>query len=52
MESTTVKFGDNPAEILKAYIKCGEGIDRAGGFAIQVSHPSPCRIASDHNSDI
>lgn len=36
-ERTKVKFAQNPAELLKAYVDSGEGLDRAGGFAIQVS---------------
>ncbi|GAA5915907.1 hypothetical protein JCM6882_001758 [Rhodosporidiobolus microsporus] len=32
---TKVKFADNSAQLLQAYVDCGEGIDRAGGFAIQ-----------------
>ncbi|EPQ30257.1 uncharacterized protein PFL1_02373 [Pseudozyma flocculosa PF-1] len=34
-ETTTVQFADNPASLLKAYVESGEGLDRAGGFAIQ-----------------
>ena len=34
-EQTKVVFADNPASLLKAYVDNGEGIDRAGGFAIQ-----------------
>ncbi|GAA6018245.1 hypothetical protein JCM8202_000237 [Rhodotorula sphaerocarpa] len=30
-----VVFGENSPELLNAYVDCGEGIDRAGGFAIQ-----------------
>ena len=30
-------FADNPYYMLKAYVDSQEGIDRAGGFAIQVS---------------
>jgi len=33
--STIVTFNDNPPEVLQAYVDNGEGIDRAGGFAIQ-----------------
>ncbi|GAA5839977.1 hypothetical protein JCM11251_006578 [Rhodosporidiobolus azoricus] len=32
---TKVKFAQNSPQLLKAYVDCGEGIDRAGGFAIQ-----------------
>ncbi|TNY20988.1 Maf/Ham1 [Rhodotorula diobovata] len=32
---TKVIFADNSPRLLKAYVECGEGIDRAGGFAIQ-----------------
>ena len=31
-----VRFADNPYYMLKAYVDSKEGIDRAGGFAIQV----------------
>ncbi|KAF8800277.1 Maf-like protein [Phlegmacium glaucopus] len=34
-ERTLVYFADNPRHIIEAYIESGEGIDRAGGFAIQ-----------------
>lgn len=34
-EKTKVHFADMPADVLKAYVDCGEGLDRAGGFAIQ-----------------
>ena len=29
-------FAENSLEVLQAYADSGEGIDRAGGFAIQV----------------
>lgn len=35
-ERTLVYFTDNPKHIIDAYVESGEGIDRAGGFAIQV----------------
>jgi len=35
-ERSLVYFADNPRHLLKAYADCGEGVDRAGGFAIQV----------------
>ncbi|KAK4046799.1 hypothetical protein OIV83_005794 [Microbotryomycetes sp. JL201] len=35
VNETKVEFADNSLELLKAYVKCGEGLDRAGGFAIQ-----------------
>ena len=35
-ERTLVYFADNPRHILEAYVESKEGIDRAGGFAIQV----------------
>lgn len=35
-ERTLVFFSDNPTYLLEAYADCGEGLDRAGGFAIQV----------------
>ncbi|KAF8622791.1 hypothetical protein AX15_006721 [Amanita polypyramis BW_CC] len=34
-ERTLVYFADNPRQLIEAYIESGEGIDRAGGFAIQ-----------------
>jgi len=34
-ERTTVYFADNPPHLLEAYADSGEGLDRAGGFAIQ-----------------
>ncbi|KAF9267513.1 Maf-like protein [Marasmius fiardii PR-910] len=34
-ERSLVYFADNPQHLLKAYVDCGEGVDRAGGFAIQ-----------------
>lgn len=33
--STIVHFFDYPPEVIQAYVDHGEGIDRAGGFAIQ-----------------
>jgi len=35
-ERTLVHFSENPVHILEAYADSGEGVDRAGGFAIQV----------------
>ncbi|XP_043271826.1 dTTP/UTP pyrophosphatase isoform X2 [Venturia canescens] len=34
-ESTTVQFGDISEEQIKAYIKTGEPLDKAGGYGIQ-----------------
>lgn len=34
-ERSLVYFADNPQHVLQAYVDSGEGIDRAGGFAIQ-----------------
>jgi len=34
-DRTLVYFSNNPDHILKAYVESGEGIDRAGGFAVQ-----------------
>lgn len=34
-ERTLVHFADNPKELLEAYVESGEGLDRAGGFAVQ-----------------
>ncbi|KIM39188.1 hypothetical protein M413DRAFT_447151 [Hebeloma cylindrosporum] len=34
-ERTLVYFADNERHIIDAYVESGEGIDRAGGFAIQ-----------------
>lgn len=35
VERTKVYFAQSPASILQAYVDSGEGLDRAGGFAIQ-----------------
>jgi predicted house-cleaning NTP pyrophosphatase (Maf/HAM1 superfamily) len=35
-ERSLVYFSDNPTGLLKAYVDSGEGLDRAGGFAVQV----------------
>ncbi|KAI0319064.1 Maf/Ham1 [Amylostereum chailletii] len=37
-ERSLVYFSDNPTHLLEAYVDSGEGLDRAGGFAVQVSH--------------
>jgi hypothetical protein len=34
-------FSDKPPHVVQAYIDSGEGIDRAGGFAIQVRERLP-----------
>jgi len=34
-ERTVVHFADNPTYLLEAYADSGEGVDRAGGFAVQ-----------------
>ncbi|CAA7265758.1 unnamed protein product [Cyclocybe aegerita] len=34
-ERSLVYFADSPKHIVEAYVESGEGIDRAGGFAIQ-----------------
>ncbi|KAF9790323.1 Maf Ham1 [Thelephora terrestris] len=34
-DRTLVTFSDNPVSLLNAYADSGEGIDRAGGFAVQ-----------------
>ncbi|KAG1735354.1 Maf Ham1 [Suillus paluster] len=34
-ERTLVYFADNPKHVLKAYVDSEEGLDRAGGFAVQ-----------------
>ncbi|KAE8213725.1 hypothetical protein CF327_g2774 [Tilletia walkeri] len=34
-EKTTVHFADNELSMLQVYVEHGEGLDRAGGFAIQ-----------------
>ena len=39
-ERTLVYFADNEESLIRAYVENGEGLDRAGGFAIQVC-PSP-----------
>ena len=35
-ERSLVYFSDNPTYLLEAYADSGEGVDRAGGFAVQV----------------
>lgn len=35
-ERSLVYFSDNATSLLRAYADSGEGLDRAGGFAIQV----------------
>lgn len=35
-ERSLVHFADNPEHLLRAYVESKEGIDRAGGFAVQV----------------
>jgi len=35
-ERSLVHFAENPLHLLKAYAEYGEGLDRAGGFAVQV----------------
>ncbi|SCZ87679.1 BZ3500_MvSof-1268-A1-R1_Chr2-2g05145 [Microbotryum saponariae] len=35
VQSTKVNFAHNSPQLIKAYVECGEGIDRAGGFAVQ-----------------
>ncbi|OCH89585.1 Maf/Ham1 protein [Obba rivulosa] len=34
-ERTLVYFADSPRHVLEAYVASGEGLDRAGGFAVQ-----------------
>lgn len=46
-ERTLVYFAENPRELLEAYVESGEGIDRAGGFAVQVSRDL-CLTESKH----
>ena len=36
-ERTIVHFADSSIEKIRAYVESGEGLDRAGGFAAQVS---------------
>lgn len=43
-DRTFVHFADNTTDILEAYADSGEGIDRAGGFAIQVRVACPSRF--------
>lgn len=35
VETTSIKFADCPEELLVSYTEHGEGVDRAGGWAIQ-----------------
>lgn len=39
-ERTLVHFVDHPVRLLQAYVDNGEGLDRAGGFAVQVRFDS------------
>ncbi|GAA6016281.1 hypothetical protein JCM10207_000456 [Rhodosporidiobolus poonsookiae] len=49
--TTKVHFAENSPELLQAYVDCGEGIDRAGGFAIQGSGGMLIRaIEGDYNN--
>lgn len=50
-ERTLVYFADNSHELLEAYVESGEGIDRAGGFAVQVSSYQQTSY-SDHKLSI
>lgn len=47
-ERSLVYFADNSKDLIEAYVESGEGIDRAGGFAIQVhfsyDHFEPFRL--------
>ncbi|KAK0536219.1 hypothetical protein OC842_002048 [Tilletia horrida] len=50
-EKTTVRFADNELALLQAYVEHGEGLDRAGGFAIQGHAAVLIReIAGDYNN--
>jgi septum formation protein len=42
-ERTSVHFAHNSHATLQAYVDCEEGLDRAGGFAVQVSFGRPER---------
>ena len=44
-ERTLVYFADNPRHLVEAYVDNGEGLDRAGGFAIQVICTSALYLA-------
>lgn len=35
VEVTTVEFAENSDELIRSYVKSGEGLDKAGGYAIQ-----------------
>lgn len=39
-ERSLVHFAECPTYLLEAYADSGEGVDRAGGFAIQVHCPT------------
>ncbi len=47
-ERTVVHFQDNPLSLLEAYVDNGEGLDRAGGFAAQVSSLETYPTVSDN----
>ncbi|KDR78545.1 hypothetical protein GALMADRAFT_243959 [Galerina marginata CBS 339.88] len=50
-ERSLVYFADNPKHIVEAYVESGEGIDRAGGFAIQEQGGMLIRkIEGDYNN--
>lgn len=42
-ERSIVHFADNPVSLLEAYVDNGEGLDRAGGFAVQVRSFTHCK---------
>jgi septum formation protein len=45
-ERSLVYFSDNPTNLLNAYVDSGEGLDRAGGFAVQVRNYTHTTAAS------
>ena len=50
-ERSLVYFSDNSPNLLRAYVDSGEGLDRAGGFAIQVcshyTHPQLLELSEN-----
>ena len=50
-ERTLVHFAENPRALLEAYADSGEGVDRAGGFAIQGAGGAlVAKIDGDYNN--
>jgi septum formation protein len=48
-ERSLVYFSDNALSLLTAYVDSGEGLDRAGGFAVQVRNHTCTALRSELN---